>query len=158
MTSKEPARDASRGVEGFISELRAIVTKVYGTPPAPGAPKAERLRWVRRTAYLSNLRGILLVTVTAALVGIGSWFWVLLGISSLCWVIGFVTINVQLRRADAATADNPAWRAHPPAQPDCRFRLPRPSPFCLKPAAHDHEAGTTAVWLVPRINSRSTSA
>jgi hypothetical protein len=80
-----------------LSRQRPIITKLYGTPPARDAPKAARLRWVRRTAYLSNLPWILLLAMTAALVGVASWVWVVLGISALAWVIGFVTINIQLR-------------------------------------------------------------
>ncbi len=67
--------------------------------PAPETGRAQRLRWLRRRAYLNwSMFGFLPMLVVAAIYG-GTIFWVVL----LCWAVwwsGLATITLQIWRAE----------------------------------------------------------
>jgi hypothetical protein len=78
-----------------VSWLR---TKIYGVPPTRDASKLERLCYVRRVAYLNQLPFLVAVLACIAIFSGAPLNWVLPLVIGGVWVIGFVAINLQIRR------------------------------------------------------------
>jgi hypothetical protein len=73
-----------------------LVYRVVGAPPASGAPRVARLRWVRKF-YRFNLAAIAMVVIFA-LVGGDSFFWVVAAAVAVIWLVGLASISMQIRR------------------------------------------------------------
>ncbi len=69
----------------------------FGPPPAPDAPRAERLHYLRRI-YLRPLPFSLPVFAFAVAAEWGSWWLVPLGVGAVLWVQGFASLGRQIRR------------------------------------------------------------
>ena len=68
-------------------------------PLGPGADRGQRLRWIRRRAYLNwSMLAFLPVLIVAAIAG-GAVFWVVLACWS-AWLSGLATITLQIWRAE----------------------------------------------------------
>lgn len=77
----------------------AISCRVFGPPPAKGAPEIERLVWLRRF-YLTSLPLSLCVYAMVALFGLPTWGWIALGFGAVIWVAGFTSLALRIRRVD----------------------------------------------------------
>lgn len=77
----------------------AISSRIFGPFPAKGAPKIERLRWLRRV-YLTFLPLSLWVYAMAALFGLPTMWWIVLGVGTVIWVQGFTSLALRIRRVD----------------------------------------------------------
>jgi hypothetical protein len=79
--------------------MHRLLAALSPPPPPPQASRAQRLRWLRRRAYLNwSMFGFLPVLVLTAIYG-GVVVWVVLA----CWAVwwsGLVTISLQIRRAE----------------------------------------------------------
>jgi hypothetical protein len=75
-----------------------LLTKIYGARPARDASKLDRLRYVRRVAYLSNLPGLAVCVAFIAVLLATPLNWVLPLVFGVPWLVGFATINLQIRR------------------------------------------------------------
>jgi hypothetical protein len=73
-------------------------SRVFGPLPPKDAPKVTQLIYVRRF-WIRSLAILAVPYVLAFLVVAALWFRLILGVGALCWVIGFVSANVELRRA-----------------------------------------------------------
>jgi hypothetical protein len=73
-----------------------LIYRVVGSPPASGASRVERLRWVRKF-YRFNLVAIAMVVVFA-LLGWGTFWWVAAAVIAVIWLIGWASISMQIRR------------------------------------------------------------
>ena len=81
-----------------MARLRSRGFRIYGEPPAKGAPRAESLRWIRGF-YIKPLP--LLVAVSAlVLIWATTWTLILLGASSAIWLQGFISLSLRIRREE----------------------------------------------------------
>jgi len=78
---------------------RLFTALLPSRPPAPEPGRAQRLRWLRRRAYLHwSMFGFLPLLIVTAIYG-GSVFWVVLA----CWAVwwsGLAAITLQIWRAE----------------------------------------------------------
>ncbi len=77
--------------------LTALGVRIYGAPPGPGAPREERLRWIRRF-YVRPAPFNLLIFVAAAIVVPQWWVWALLGLLAVMWLSGVTRLTREIRR------------------------------------------------------------
>lgn len=77
--------------------LLSVAWRLVGRPPAAGAPRAERLRWLRGV-YLKTLALAALPLAAIAISGASTGVWLALGIGALVWLQEFATLLLQLRR------------------------------------------------------------
>jgi len=78
------------------SMLKGLIYRVVGTPPASGAAREERLRWVRKF-YRLNVAAIAVVVICALLAG-GAFLWIVAAAGAVMWVGGLATISMSIRR------------------------------------------------------------
>jgi hypothetical protein len=73
-----------------------LIYRVVGAPPASGASRVERLRWVRKF-YRFNLIAIAMVVIFAVLDG-GTFLWVVAAVIAVIWLFGVASISMRIRR------------------------------------------------------------
>ena len=73
-----------------------LATKIWGAAPEPSATRVERLRYVRRIAYLGTTLPMLVVGIP--FLAILYFNWVLALVPVVPWLVGFAAINLQIRR------------------------------------------------------------
>ncbi len=78
------------------SLLKALIYRVVGAPPAPGATRSEQLRWIRKF-YRLNLAAIAVVVILA-LAGGGTFVWILAAVGAVMWVGGLASISMSIHR------------------------------------------------------------
>jgi hypothetical protein len=78
--------------------MGGLLTKIYGQPPEPGAPKIVRLRFVRRVAYFSTVVPFAVVLVVTGVTFSSPLNWVIPVVGGPVWLRGFVSITLQIRR------------------------------------------------------------
>lgn len=78
--------------------MRRLSAKFYGVPPPRGAPRLERLRYLRRVAYLCSIPTTLIVCALFAVELASPLNWIVAGVLAVWWLGGFATINFQIRR------------------------------------------------------------
>jgi hypothetical protein len=76
--------------------LRTLGVKLYGQPPAKGAPRSERLRYERR-AWIGYLPFVVGAVVAAAVWG-RTWTLVVFAAFGLFWIQAFASISLRARR------------------------------------------------------------
>lgn len=76
-------------------------------PPARDAPKLDRLRRIRRVAYLRSMPGILVLVLLAVIPGPRSTLWLIVAACACVWLIGFVAINAQIWWAERESRTGP---------------------------------------------------
>jgi hypothetical protein len=74
-----------------------VIYRVVGAPPASGASRVERLRWVRNF-YRFGLVAIAMLVIFVALLGDGTFWWVAAAVIAGIWLVGLVSISMQIRR------------------------------------------------------------
>jgi hypothetical protein len=74
-----------------------LIYRVVGAPPASGASRAERLRWVRKF-YRFGLVAIAMLVIFLALLGAGAFWWVAAAVIAVIWLVGLASISMQIRR------------------------------------------------------------
>ena len=80
-----------------MSRLHAAASKVYGEPPPKGAPRSQRLRYVRRLYWRMLLFGLPAYTVLIIWAE-PAWVLVPVGVAALIWLQGLLSISVRIRR------------------------------------------------------------
>jgi hypothetical protein len=78
------------------SILKDLIYRIVGAPPASGATRGERLRWVRKF-YRFNLAAIVLVVIFALLGG-GTFLWIVAAVMAGIWVSGVASISMSIHR------------------------------------------------------------
>jgi hypothetical protein len=73
-----------------------LIYRVVGAPPASGASSVERLRWVRKF-YRFNMIAIAMVVIFA-LLGWGTFWWVVAAVIAVIWLVGLASISMRIRR------------------------------------------------------------
>lgn len=85
------------------NRLVRLSNKLYGTPPRSGAPRVDRLRWVRRIGARSTA---FYVPVIAA-AGIGTrwptWLCLVLAVGVLSGAANIASLTLKIRREEHAT-------------------------------------------------------
>jgi hypothetical protein len=71
--------------------------RFLGPPPAAGAPRHERLRWIRGY-YIRILPLALLTCVLVAVFLSPPWDWVAPLVGALLWLQGFGSLTLRIRR------------------------------------------------------------
>ncbi len=95
-----PPSHTRQSVARSPGRLRALAFRVYGQPPAEGAPRSEVLRYVRRF-YTRNVPPLLLVGIVWAVVGWQHpWEVALFAVPVLIFVQGFTSISFRIRREE----------------------------------------------------------
>jgi hypothetical protein len=82
---------------GIRESLAKQGVRIYGPPPAKGAPKVESWIFVRRI-YIRLLLFTVPLWVLVALTDPATWLWIVLGVSAVTWLQGFISVNVRIRR------------------------------------------------------------
>jgi hypothetical protein len=80
-----------------MTRLRTAGFLVFGEPPPPTAPRSEMLRWVRRF-YVRPLPLMLVVYVMVILWTSQTWVYVTLGVGTLMWLQGLVSLGRRISR------------------------------------------------------------
>jgi hypothetical protein len=78
--------------------VKRLATRIYGQPPAPDAPRLEKLIWVRRTAYYGTVWAWVLIAAVFVLTISSLAGWIVLAVCGSMWLSGFASINLRIRR------------------------------------------------------------
>jgi hypothetical protein len=70
---------------------------ILGPPPAAGAPRHERLRWVRG-CYLRTLPLSLIVYALVVIYLSAPWDWLAPVVGALLWLEGYGSLTIRIRR------------------------------------------------------------
>lgn len=89
---------------GIMESLRKQGVRIYGPSPPKGAPKVESLIFVRRI-YTRLLPFTLPLWIGLALNHSPAWLWVVLSVSAATWLLGFISVSLQIRRHRNRSAD-----------------------------------------------------
>ena len=84
--------------------MRELGYRIFGAPPAGGAPRVATLRWIRGF-YLKPLPLVLAVYALLAVWASGTVVIVLAAVSALIWLQGFVSLSLRIRREDRREAE-----------------------------------------------------
>jgi hypothetical protein len=80
--------------------VKQFIYRVVGARPASGATRGERLRWVRKF-YRFNLAAIAVVVIFALLGG-GTFLWVVAAVIAGIWASGLASISMSMHREGSA--------------------------------------------------------
>lgn len=75
--------------------------RIFGPPPGKGAPKVEAWKYVRRI-YIRLLPFTVPLWVLVALQRAPAWLWIVLAVSAVTWLQGFLSVSLRIRRLRAA--------------------------------------------------------
>ena len=78
--------------------------RIFGPPPPKGAPRVEAWKYVRRI-YVRLLPVTVPLWVVVALEGGPTWLWIVLGISTLTWLQGLISVSLRIRRLQSTPPD-----------------------------------------------------
>jgi hypothetical protein len=84
-----------------MSGLQRLGAKLYGAPPAKGAPRVEVLRYVRRLAARMTLLYVPVIAV-AIVLSFPTWLCALLGITALSGLANIASLTSKIRREERA--------------------------------------------------------
>jgi hypothetical protein len=90
-----------------MSPRASLLYKIYGQPPAPGAPRSQALRWVRRF-YIRPLPLTLALAVWILFLRPTTFALVLLGVAAGAWVWGISSLTLRIRREEGREQARPA--------------------------------------------------
>lgn len=82
---------------GITDSLAKQGFRIYGPPPPKGAPTIETWRFVRRI-YTRSFQFTVPLWILVALDGGPTWLWIVLGIGAATWLLGFISVNLRIRR------------------------------------------------------------
>jgi hypothetical protein len=82
-----------------VPRFDSLGRRLFGEPPSDGAPRLERLRYIRRL-YLRPLPVNLLGYVLIAIYLPGTTALVLLGFPTAVWLSGLTRLGLQIRREE----------------------------------------------------------
>jgi hypothetical protein len=86
-------------MRGPVKAMRAGISRIIGPPPEQGAARVEVLRWIRRFYALGLATGVPVMVLALLLAGGATAVYIPVGLGALIWLQGFITVNVQIRRA-----------------------------------------------------------
>lgn len=77
--------------------LASTTARLFGDPPSKRAPRSEHLRWIR--GFYLRMAPFALPTYALVLIYSSStWIWIVLALSTLVWIQGFVALCLRIRR------------------------------------------------------------
>jgi hypothetical protein len=78
---------------------KRLIHRMLGAPPAAGASRAERLRWIRK-CYWWNLVAIAVVVIFA-LWGRSTFLWIVSMVVAAASIAGFASLSMKIHREES---------------------------------------------------------
>jgi hypothetical protein len=82
-----------------MGDRRSLANRLYGPPPAAGAPPSQMLRWIRRMSW-RQLPWVVVPLVFGILIGSPLWLWILLGIFVVLMLANQVVLTIRIGRLE----------------------------------------------------------